>query len=182
MQIDRRALLAGMVGVTGLGAGGWWLSRAGTRPPNIVLILTDDQGYNDVGCYFTADPNGAVRRIDTPRLDQMAAEGTRFTDFYVAASVCTPSRAAILTGCYPPRVGFSDKAGGPGVLTPTSKAGLHADEVTIAEILQGAGYATGCVGKWHLGHQEPFLPTSHGFDGLPGVGIEGAIFEITDVR
>jgi arylsulfatase len=169
MQIDRRALLGGIIGAAGVGAGGWWLSGTAQRPPNIVLILTDDQGYNDIGCYYTADPSGQVARIETPRLDRMAAEGTRFTDFYVAASVCTPSRAAILTGCYPPRVGFSDKAGGPGVLTPSSAAGLHADETTVAELLRSAGYATGCVGKWHLGHQEPFLPTSQGFDGFYGI-------------
>ncbi len=172
MQIDRRAVLAGLMGSAGLAGGaGWWWSqrRRGDRPPNIVLILTDDQGYNDVGCYYTADPENSIAKIETPRIDQMAAEGARFTDFYVAASVCTPSRAALLTGCYPPRVGFADKAGGPGVLTPTSAAGLNASESTIAEILASAGYATGCVGKWHLGHQEPFLPTSHGFDGFYGI-------------
>jgi len=171
MQIDRRAVLAGLVGAAGaIGAGGWWLSRNGSsRPPNIVLILTDDQGFNDVGCYYTADPDGLISKIETPRLDRMAAEGVRFTDFYVAASVCTPSRAAFMTGCYPPRVGFADKAGGPGVFTPKSAAGLHADETTIAEMLRTAGYATACVGKWHLGHQAPFLPTSQGFDGFYGI-------------
>jgi arylsulfatase A-like enzyme len=140
------------------------------RPPNIVLIFTDDQGYADMGCY-------GAETIQTPRLDQMAAEGLRFTDFYSAAPVCSPSRAALMTGSYPPRCGMglyphpSDKAPGlgPGVLFPYHTAGLHTDEHTMAEALQGAGYATACVGKWHLGHLPEFLPTEHGFDEYFGI-------------
>ena len=139
-----------------------------TGPPNFVVIFTDDQGYADVGCYGS-------RRIRTPRLDQMACEGLRFTDFYSAAAVCTPSRAALLTGCYPPRNSMgalpneSGKLGWRDVLFPDSTCGLHPDEVTIAEILKDLGYATGCVGKWHLGHLPPFLPTRHGFDSYYGI-------------
>ena len=125
--------------------------------PNIVLIFTDDQGYADIGCY-------GAQGFQTPNLDRMASRGMKFTDFYVAASVCSPSRAALLTGCYPPR------AGGLPVLFPHSERGLNPDERTIAEVLKTQGYATGCFGKWHLGYQEKFLPTSQGFDyyfGLP---------------
>ena len=108
------------------------------RPPNFVIIFTDDQGYGDVGVY------GATS-FRTPNLDRMAAEGVRFTDFYVAAPVCTPSRAALLTGSHPVRVGLGHR-----VLFPYSDTGLHSDEITIAEILKERGYATGIIGKWHL--------------------------------
>ena len=125
--------------------------------PNFVVVLTDDQGYEDTGCYGSPD-------IDTPNLDRMAAEGVRFTDFYSAAPSCTPSRAALMTGCYPQRVSL------PNVIGPKSNIGIHADEVTLAEMLRAQGYATACYGKWHLGHHREFLPTRHGFDdyfGLP---------------
>lgn len=128
-----------------------------SRPPNIILIFTDDQGYNDIGCFGSP-------RIRTPNLDRMAAEGMRFTDFYSANSVCSPSRAALLTGCYPTRVGI------PGVLFPRHDIGLNPEEITIAEMLREKGYATACIGKWHLGHHAKFLPTQHGFDlyfGIP---------------
>jgi len=126
------------------------------RPPNFIVIFTDDQGYQDLGCF--GSPN-----IETPCIDRMAAEGTRFTDFHVAASVCTPSRAALLTGCYPQRVSL------PGVLFPRHNIGLSDKEVTIAELLKARGYATMCIGKWHLGHLPPFLPTRHGFDSYLGI-------------
>ncbi|MEA3368267.1 MAG: sulfatase, partial [Planctomycetota bacterium] len=144
---------------------------AGTdRPMNVVIIFTDDQGYQDVGCFGSP-------LIRTPNLDRMAAEGARFTDFYVAASVCTPSRSALMTGCYPQRIHMNVQprlAGGqlrPGgvVLFPNSPGGLHPNEVTLAEILKSRGYATACVGKWHLGHLPQFLPTRQGFDSYFGI-------------
>ena len=131
-------------------------SAAGAKKPNFIIIFADDQGYQDIGCFGSP-------KIATPNLDRMAKEGMRFTDFYAAAPVCTPSRAALMTGCYPPRVG------GLPVLFPRSTNGLNPKEVTIARMLKSAGYATACVGKWHLGYQKQFLPTSHGFDSYLGV-------------
>ena len=125
--------------------------------PNIVIIFTDDQGYGDLGCY--GNPT-----IHTPNLDLMAEEGTRFTQFYVAASVCTPSRSALLTGCYPKRIGLHNH-----VLFPYSSHGISNDELLMSEMLKGAGYVTACVGKWHLGHQHRFLPLQHGFDKYYGI-------------
>ncbi|MFC2089897.1 sulfatase [Bacteroidota bacterium] len=118
--------------------------------PNIVIIFADDMGYGDPGCYGS--------QIPTPNIDQMAAEGVRFTDFYVAQAVCGASRAALLTGCYPNRVGVY---GAPG---PNATTGIHPDEVTIAELLKQKDYATAMYGKWHLGHLKPFLPVHNGFD------------------
>jgi arylsulfatase A-like enzyme len=129
--------------------------------PNIVLINCDDLGYGDLGCY------GSTRN-ETPVLDRMADEGMRLTDFYMASPVCSPSRAAMLTGCYPPRIGFGD-LDGLGVLFPGHRLGLNPDEVTIASLLSGAGYATKLVGKWHCGDQPSFLPLRHGFDGYYGL-------------
>ncbi len=125
--------------------------------PNFVVIFTDDQGYQDVGCF--GSPN-----IKTPNLDRMAAQGMRLTDFYVGQGVCSASRAALLTGCYPNRVGIL------GALGPDSKIGISPDEWTIAQLLKMRGYATAIFGKWHLGDRPEFLPTRHGFDeyfGLP---------------
>ena len=130
--------------------------KAAAGKPNVVLIFTDDQGYQDVGCFGSPS-------ISTPNLDRMAAEGMRFTDFYSAASICSPSRAALLTGCYPPRVGITK------VLFPRDNIGLNPDEVTIADVLKAQGYATTCIGKWHLGHLPEFLPTSNGFDSYLGI-------------
>ena len=140
-------------------------STSSKRPPNIVLIFTDDQGYSDLGCY-------GARGISTPNIDRLAAEGIRFTDFYVASSVCSPSRAALLTGCYAQRVGIPDVLAPPGPPWTEGRTniGLHDNETTIAEMLKPLGYATACYGKWHLGHMPQFLPTRHGFDeyfGLP---------------
>ena len=125
--------------------------------PNFVLIFTDDQGYGDLGCFGSTT-------IRTPHLDRLAREGRKFTSFVSASSVCTPSRAALLTGSYPQRVGLAK-----GVLTPTSNTGLHPDEHTIADHLKQQGYATACFGKWHLGHHPETLPRQHGFDRYFGI-------------
>lgn len=146
-----------------------WGLRARAHQPNVVLILTDDQGVSDVSCYWQPSPTPGFARLQTPHIDRLAREGAQFDSFYNAASVCTPSRASLLTGCYPPRVGFGHKQSGPGVLTPESDTGLNPDETTLAEVLKSAGYATGCVGKWHLGHRAAFLPTAQGFDGFYGI-------------
>lgn len=125
--------------------------------PNVVLIVTDDQGYGDVGCY------GATH-LRTPHLDRLAAAGVRFTDFYAAQATCTSSRAAILTGCYPNRIGLV------GALNHTARDGIHPQQTTLAELAGSRGYRTALVGKWHLGHLPAFLPLRHGFDeffGLP---------------
>ena len=131
-----------------------------TRKPNFVIIFCDDMGYGDLSCY--GHPT-----IRTPHLDQMAAEGMRFTQFYAAASVCTPSRAGLLTGRLPIRNGMCSNKN--RVLFPNSRGGLPKEEITMATALKKAGYATACVGKWHLGHLPPFLPTSHGFDSYFGI-------------
>ena len=126
------------------------------RPPNVVIIFCDDMAYADIA------PFGG--RTPTPNLTRFAREGMRFTDFYAGQAVCSASRAALLTGCYPNRVGIY------GALSPRARIGLHSNEVTIAEVLKGQGYATAIYGKWHLGDAPPFLPTRHGFDdyfGLP---------------
>jgi len=133
------------------------------RPPNIVLILCDNLGYGDVGC-FNSDA-----KQQTPRIDRMAVEGMKFTHCYAAAPVCTPSRVALMTGCYPRRVGLDYPPQDGLVLRPVSRHGLHPDEVTIAELLKSQGYATACIGKWHLGDQPPFLPTRQGFDQYYGI-------------
>lgn len=125
--------------------------------PNFIVIFTDDQGYADIGSY-------GGTHVKTPRLDELAQEGAKLTNFYAAAAVCTPSRAALMTGSYPVRNGMNR------VLLAGDKLGLHPDELTVAEILKTVGYKTGMVGKWHLGDQPQFLPTRQGFDefyGLP---------------
>ena len=130
-------------------------------PPNIVIVTADDLGYGDLGSY--GHPN-----IRTPYLDRMAAEGQRWTSFYAQAPVCSPSRAALLTGRVHLRSGMYGRE--TAVFFPDSRSGLPADEVTLAEALRALGYATGIVGKWHLGHRPEYLPTRHGFDswfGLP---------------
>ena len=130
--------------------------------PNVILINCDDLGYGDLGCYGS-------ELHDTPALDRMAAEGARLTDFYMPSPVCSPSRGGMLTGCYPPRIGFDD-FDGIHVLFPGMGLGLNPTEVTIAQLLKDVGYETMMVGKWHCGDQPDFLPTRHGFDhwfGLP---------------
>ncbi len=124
--------------------------------PNVIILFADDMGYGDLGCY--GNPI-----IKTPNLDKLAQEGIRFTSFYVAESVCTPSRAALLTGRYPFRSGMHF------VLGPDSQDGLPESEYTLAEGLKSKGYATAIFGKWHLGHREGYLPTKHGFDTYFGI-------------
>lgn len=127
-----------------------------TKPPNVVLIFTDDQGYQDVGVFGAND-------IATPHLDRMAGEGVLLTSFYAAQAVCSASRAGLLTGCYPNRIGIHN------AFMPDSKIGLHPSETTIAEMLRKKGYKTGIFGKWHLGDHQDFLPTKHGFDEYFGI-------------
>ena len=127
------------------------------RPPNIIHIIGDDVGYDDLSCY-------SAPKIKTPNLDKLASQGMRFTSFYAPAPTCTPTRAALMTGCYAQRVGL------PRVLFPNDNLGLSDQEITIAQLLKTRGYATACIGKWHLGHLPQFLPTNHGFDlyfGIP---------------
>ena len=125
--------------------------------PNFIIIFADDQGYGDLSCFGS-------KTIKTPNVDRLAKEGRKFTSFMVASPVCTPSRAALLTGCYPKRVGMHQH-----VLFPASKKGLHPNETTIADHLKSQGYATACFGKWHLGHHPEVLPTSNGFDTYYGI-------------
>ena len=132
-------------------------ASAADRPPNVVIIFTDDQGYGDLSCY--GNPT-----IHTPHLDAMANQGMKLSNFYVASPVCSPSRAALLTGCYPKRVGMHHH-----VIFPQYDYGLNTDEVTIADMLKPLGYATMCIGKWHLGHRPGLLPTDQGFDEFFGV-------------
>jgi arylsulfatase A len=130
--------------------------------PNVVLINCDDLGYGDLGCY------GSTLN-KTPALDKLASEGVRFNSFYMASAVCSPSRGALLTGCYPPRIGFGSFDGFP-VLFPGQAIGLPPSEISMATMLSSAGYRTQMIGKWHCGDQSDFLPTNHGFDhyfGLP---------------
>ena len=133
------------------------LSTTAAPPPNVVIIYADDLGYGDLGCFGAND-------IRTPSIDRIARDGVKFTDFYSAAHVCTPSRAALLTGRLPQRMGIS------GVFFPESFTGMPTEEFTLAEMLRARGYATGMVGKWHLGHHHRYLPLQRGFDeyfGMP---------------
>ena len=127
-------------------------TSAATHSPNVIVIFVDDQGYYDLGCY------GATE-VKTPRIDAMAKEGILFEDYYAASPICSPSRAGLLTGCYPRRVGNHI-----WVHRADSNTGIHPDELTLAELFQVNGYATACIGKWHLGFAEPFLPKNQGFD------------------
>ena len=135
-----------VLGLSAIGA------SAESTKPNFIFILVDDQGYYDLGCY------GATE-VKTPRIDAMAKEGIRFTDYYAAAPICSPSRAGLLTGCYPRRVGSAI-----WVHRADSPTGIHPDELTLPELLKDNGYKTACIGKWHLGFHEPFLPRNQGFD------------------
>jgi arylsulfatase A len=145
------------------------LSALAGEKPNVVVIFTDDQGYADIGCF-------GAKGISTPNLDRMAKEGTRFTNFHVAQAVCSASRAALLTGCYPNRIGFH------GALNNTATHGIHKDETTFAEVVKPLGYATGMYGKWHLGHHPPFLPTQHGFDEYLGLPYSNDMWPLNNNR
>src|SRR5262245_189766 len=132
-------------------------AAAADRPPNVVIVFADDLGYGDLGCY-------GAKNWKTPHLDSLAKDGVRFTDFYVAQPVCSASRAGLLTGCYPNRVGIA------GALGPQARVGISDNEVTLGQLCKSKGYATGMAGKWHRGHHPQFLPTRHGYDawlGLP---------------
>lgn len=161
-------------------ATGWLLcgsvagqSGQAEEPPNFIIIFVDDMGYGDLGTY--GHPT-----IRTPYLDQMASEGQKWTQFYVGASVCTPSRAALMTGRLPVRSGMcSDRN---RVLFPDSKHGLPASEITLAEQLKKAGYATACIGKWHLGHHPEYLPTNHGFDSYFGIPYSNDMDRVGSTR
>lgn len=146
-SLTRRACVASLAG--GL------LAQQQRRPLNLVVILADDLGYGDLGCY-----GGPIR---TPNLDRMASEGLRFTNALSANPVCSPSRAGLLTGRYPTRTGVPD------VLFPTDEKGLDLGETTLADLLRGQGYRTACIGKWHLGHRKAYLPTQRGFDSYFGI-------------
>lgn len=138
--------------------GGWaQLQANNSQLPNIIVFFTDDQGYGDLGCY------GATT-FSTPNIDKLANRGIRFTDFYVAATVCTPSRAGLLTGKYPKQVGLHE-----GVIYPFSTNGLDSNELTIPEVLKPRGYTSACIGKWHLGHLPQYMPNNQGFDYYYGV-------------
>ena len=157
------AVWAGAFGIAGCTATLVPQEHPAPRPPNVVIVFADDLGYGDLGSYGHPE-------IETPTLDRMASEGQRWTNFYVGASVCSPSRAGLLTGRLHVRSGMYGTEAGTRVLFPDSTGGLPADEITIAEALRAQGYATGAVGKWHLGHLPQYLPAQHGFDswfGLP---------------
>lgn len=158
--IERRDFLKAL-GTAALGTSVWNFPSCARlrpkKPTNFVIIFADDLGYADVGCY-------GAKGFETPNLDEMAARGVRFTDFYVPQAVCSASRAALLTGCYPNRVSILH------ALMPWAENGISSEEETLAEVLQKRGYVCGIFGKWHLGHHREFLPLQHGFDeylGLP---------------
>ena len=143
-------------------ASGGQHAAAADRPPNFIVIFCDDLGYGDLGCFGS-------KVIRTPNIDRMAAEGMKLTSFYSTSSVCTPSRSSLMTGCYPRRVNLHQNHRNLCVLFPADPKGLHPSEITIAEVLKAKGYATACVGKWHLGDQPQFLPTRQGFDTYFGI-------------
>jgi arylsulfatase A-like enzyme len=161
-QNRREFLKAAGAVAFGLGAFAKAARAAGDRKPNFIIIFCDDLGYGDIGCF-----GSQVNR--TPNVDRMAREGMKFTSFYVTSGVCTPSRSSLMTGCYPRRVNMHQDHDNLCVLFPAGKKGLNPSEITIAEVLRPHGYATACVGKWHLGDQPEFLPTRQGFDYYFGI-------------
>lgn len=133
------------------------IANAKVSTPNLILIFADDQGYGDLSCFGST-------KIKTPNIDRIAEKGRKFTNFMVASPVCTPSRAALMTGCYPKRVGMHKH-----VLFPSSTKGLNPSEHTLADHFKAMNYATACFGKWHLGHHKEVLPTANGFDTYYGI-------------
>ncbi len=151
------AVLAALQCCPAIAAAGTPAKRAAPNPPNVILLLADDMGYGDLGSY-----GHPVHR--TPNIDRLAAEGQRWTSFYSAAAVCTPSRGSLLTGRLPARLGLEGSPGAPNVFFPFSTGGLPLEEVTIAELLRSADYTTALIGKWHLGFLPEFSPNQQGFD------------------
>ena len=154
MRFKGMIIWAALAALTGIGSPA---TAQKAKKPNVIIILMDDMGYGDPECY-------AGTGYHTPNINRLAAEGMRFTNFYAAQAVCTASRAALLTGCYPNRIGVS------GAFMPWSPIALNPKEETIASILKKVGYHTGMIGKWHLGARAPYLPIHYGFDeylGLP---------------
>ncbi len=166
-----RLLLSSLLALTGFLAISS-LPADSQRPPNFVVIFCDNLGYGDI------EPFGSTLHR-TPNLNRMAKEGKKFTHFCVTAGVCTPSRASLLTGCYSQRVQMNLNPRDHHVLRPISPYGLHPDEETIAEALKGNGYTTACIGKWHLGDQDGFLPTDQGFDYFYGIPYSDDMTERT---
>ena len=147
--------------------------KESSEKTNFIIIFADDLGYGDLSSY--GHPT-----IRTPHLDQMATEGQKWTNFYIGASVCTPGRAALLTGRLPVRSGMASPVN--RVLFPDSKNGLPSSEITLAEQLKKVGYATACSGKWHLGHKEQYLPTNNGFDTYYGIPYSNDMDNVTPFR
>ncbi|NUQ61100.1 MAG: sulfatase [Pirellulales bacterium] len=160
MQSSRSLCRVAALGLA-FSASSGFLEAAGPRP-NFIVIFVDNFGNGDLGCF-----GSKLHR--TPNVDRLAAEGRRFTSFYVSSGVCTPSRASLLSGCYPRRVNMHISDKGTAVLPAVSQKGLNPKEMTIAEVLKTGGYATACIGKWHLGDQPQFLPTRQGFDEFFGI-------------
>ena len=151
----------GLVAIVLLAGSSTWAATPGIKP-NIVILFIDDMGYGDIGPFGN-------KVNQTPHLDRMAEEGMVLTQFYVANTACTPSRAALLTGTYAHRIGMDGGGGNLVVTFPGDKRGLNPNEITIAEMLRKNGYATGCFGKWHLGDQPEFMPLAQGFDTYFGI-------------
>jgi len=165
--MNNKAIIEIAAIVSFLGCG---LAAVANDKTNIIVIFNDDQGYQDLGCFGSPD-------IKTPRIDQMTAEGMKFTSFMVASPVCSASRAALLTGCYPNRVGV------PGVFFPNrDQGGLPPKQVTIAEMLKTVGYKTKAVGKWHLGDEPKYLPTNQGFDSYYGIPYSNDMFPALSMK
>lgn len=169
---SKLARFLGLIALLGISFLNEVLAQGKANQPNFIIIFTDDQGYGDLGCY--GHPT-----IKTPNIDRMAAEGQKWTSFYVAANVCTPSRAGLMTGRLPIRSGMYSNIR--RVLFPDSDGGLPQTEITIARQLKKKGYHTAAIGKWHLGHLPAYLPTSHGFDTYLGIPYSNDMDRVNDI-